>query len=34
MTQEEMNDFLYNLTTWAKIIAAGLAVWLLVELFI
>ena len=33
MTQEEMNDILFNLSVWAQVILVLVAIWAVVEMF-
>ena len=33
MTQDEMNDILFNLSVWAKVILVLVAIWAVVEVF-
>ena len=32
MTQEEMNDILFNLSVWVKVILVLVAIWAVVEM--
>lgn len=33
MTQEEINDILFNLAVWAKVILVLVAIWAVVDMF-